>query len=319
MAFIVETKTENGFDKIVLKDAATETFVEIIPACGAILHSFTLLHNNKFINVIDQYTDANDFALNVASKGFKSCKLSPFACRIKNAAYHFDGEKYTLNKFLLDKNAIHGLLYDAAFTEIKREANDERATLTLGYSYKGNENGYPFKYDCSITYTLEKENTIQIMTEIINKDNHLIPIQDGWHPYFTLGGKINDLLLEFQSKEKIIFYSNMIPSGEKIAYQQYGSLKKIGPENFDDCFSVNFTEGQPTCVLRNTMRKVQVEIYADKSYPYLQVYTPPHRNSIAIENLSAIPDAFNNGIGLITLAPQTSKIFTTTYKITPLN
>jgi aldose 1-epimerase len=49
------------------------------------------------------------------------------------------------------------------------------------------------------------------------------------------------------------------------------------------------------------------------------VYTPPHRNTIAIENLSAIPDAFNNEIGLITLAPQANAIFSTIYKITPLN
>jgi len=85
------------------------------------------------------------------------------------------------------------------------------------------------------------------------------------------------------------------------------------------CFSVNFTEGQPICTLRNALQKIQVEIYADRSYPYLQIYTPPHRDSIAIENLSAVPDGFNNGLGLITLAPQTSKVFTTTYKITSLN
>ena len=319
MAFIVESKIENGFHKIVLKDNTTQTSAQVIPTCGAILHAFTILHNEQFINVIDQYTDSDDFILNVASKGFKSCKLSPFACRIKNAFYHFGGEKYTLNKFLLDGNAIHGLLYDAEFTVTKRDANDERATVVLGYSYKGTEKGYPFNYDCNITYTLEKENTLRISTEIVNKDKLLIPIQDGWHPYFTLGGKINDLQLAFQSKEKIIFDSHMIPTGEKIPYQQYYSLKKLDIENFDDCFSVNFMEAQPICTLRNELQKVQVEIYADKSYPYLQVYTPPHRNSIAIENLSAVPNAFNNGLGLITLAPQTSKVFTTTYKITSLN
>ena len=83
MAYIVESKIENGFHKIVLKDNTTQTSAQVIPTCGAILHAFTILHNEQFINVIDQYTDSDDFILNVASKGFKSCKLSPFACRIK--------------------------------------------------------------------------------------------------------------------------------------------------------------------------------------------------------------------------------------------
>jgi aldose 1-epimerase len=319
MAFTIESKTENGFHKIILKDNHRQTSVEIVPGCGAILHAFTVLHNSHFINVIDHYASANDFADNAETKGFKSCKLSPYACRIKNATYHFGGKQFTLHKFLLNGSAIHGLLYDAVFTVSQQEANADKASVSLAYSYKGTEEGYPFFYDCIVKYTLEKDNTLHIKTEVINKDTVRIPIQDGWHPYFTLGGRINDLQLEFQSKEKIIFDKDMVPTGGKISYQQYCSLKKIGNENFDDCFSVNFTECQPMCVLRDSAQKIQVEIHPHESYPYLQVYTPPHRESIAIENLSAIPDAFNNGEGLITLAPATNAIFTTTYKITPLN
>ncbi len=319
MAFVVESKTENGFDKIVLKDTATETAVEIIPACGAILHAFSILHNGRFINVIEQYADADDFVLNVASKGFKSCKLSPFACRLKNATYHFGEIQYTVNKFLMCESAIHGLLYDSVFMVKQQEVNDTKASVVLAFAYKGTEAGYPFYYDCNITYTLEKENTLHISTDIINKDEGLIPMQDGWHPYFTLGGKIDDLQLEFQSKEKIIFDDSLVPNGEKVPYHEFDSLQKLGDTFLDNCFSLNFAECQPLCVLRDPVQQLQLEIYPDKSYPYLQVYTPPHRNSIAIENLSAIPDAFNNGIGLITLPPQANAIFTTTYKITSLN
>jgi aldose 1-epimerase len=191
--------------------------------------------------------------------------------------------------------------------------------VVLSFAYKGREEGYPFYYDCNITYTLEKENTLHIITETINKDEGLIPMQDGWHPYFTLGGKVNDLQLEFQSKEKIIFDDELVPTGEKIPYQQFSSLHKIGDTFLDNCFSLNFAECQPLCVLRDPVQQIQLEIRPDKSYPFLQIYTPPHRNSIAIENLSAVPDAFNNGTGLITLAPQANAIFSTTYKITPLN
>jgi aldose 1-epimerase len=319
MPFKVERKSEGGFNKIILKDSSTHTSAEIVPDCGAILHAFTVLHNGHFINVIDQYDSAADFAANAETKGMKSCKLSPFACRIKNAKYNFGGEQYTFNKYMLGGNAIHGLLYDVAFEVTALVADGNKAQVTLMYAYKGDNAGYPFSYNCTITYTLKKESALEIATEITNTGHGLIPMQDGWHPYFKFGKKVDELQLEFQSKEKIVFDDTLVPTGETEPYQEFGSLKQIDDTFFDNCFSLNFAECQPLCVLRDPGQKLQVEIYPDKSYPYLQIYTPPHRNSIAIENLSAVPDTFNNGIGLITLAPQASQVFATTFKITPLN
>ena len=317
MAFSVENVRENGFDKIILRDNLRHTSVEIIPSCGAILHAFKILHKGNFVNVIDSYESAADFETN-ATKSFKSCKLSPFACRIKNATYNFGEQTYSIDKFILNESALHGLLYDANFTVICKQENDEMACVVLLHQYLGTDNGYPFYYDCTITYQLKSNNSLNIITEIINKDKGLIPVQDGWHPYFKLGENIDDLQLEFQSTDKILFDESMIPNGERSSFQEYGSLKKIGDKIFDDCFVVNFAECQPMVVLRDNVQKLQVEIYPDKTYPYLQIYTPADRKSIAIENLSAVPDAFNNGIGLITLASQTNAIFTTTYKITSL-
>ena len=60
-------------------------------------------------------------------------------------------------------------------------------------------------------------------------------------------------------------------------------------------------------------KKVQIEFHPEESYPYLQIYTPEHRKSIAIENLSGAPDAFNNGMGLKVLQPGELATFTTKY------
>ncbi|MEP7108117.1 MAG: aldose 1-epimerase [Ferruginibacter sp.] len=316
--FAIEVSIENGFDKIVLKDTLSGTSVDIIPSCGASLHAFRVLHNNSSINVIDHFESAEDFAGNVTSKGFKSCKLSPFACRLNNATYRFGGKEYTIKKFLLNESALHGLLYDAGFTVTDQYADEVSAGVALRFSYTGSDQGYPFYYDCVVAYHLKRDNELTIVTEIINKDSGLIPIQDGWHPYFTLGGKIDSLELEFQSKEMLVFNEALIPTGELLPYQEFGSLRKINDCFLDNCFTVNFAESQPLCVLRDAEKRVQIEIRPDKHYPYLQIYTPPHRNSIAIENLSAAPDAFNNKMGIIVLQPGENIIFTTTYKITPL-
>jgi aldose 1-epimerase len=309
---------DKDFNKVILKDEISNTTAEIIPACGGMLHAFTVLHNGELINVIDGYDNEEDFKTNLTGKGFKGSKLSPFVCRLKNGQYNFGQKKYTTNKFFLAQHAIHGLIYDAAFTVINKWANEKSAGVTLSYQYTATDKGYPFKYTCAVTYELKKENALTITTTITNNDAGVIPMQDGWHPYFTLGDSINDLQFEFQSKEILEFNNDLLPTGKLTPYEEFGSLKKMGTTQLDNCFTVNFAECQPMCVLRDAAKKIQIEIHPDKSYPYLQIYTPSHRKSIAIENLSGAPDAFNNGMGVKVLAPGETADFTTMYKITSL-
>ncbi len=313
--FSIQQKEENGFRKIFLKDDTSKTSAEIIPACGAILHAFTVDNNGDRVNVIDSYTSADDFKKNVTSKGFLGCKLSPFVCRLGKGKYHYGKKDYTIEKFYLEKNAIHGLLFDKEFVVTGKTSNDLHASVTMKYEYRVEDNGYPFNYDCMVTWQLEKDNKLAVTTECINKDEGLIPMQDGWHPYFTLGDSIDDLQLEFQSHEMVEFDKELIPTKKLIPYSEFVSLKKIGNIFLDNCFSLNVESCQPLCVLRNPDKGIEVELYPDRSYPYLQIYTPPHRKSIAIENISGAPDAFNNGMGLITLESGESALFKTTYKI----
>ena len=72
---------------------------------------------------------------------------------------------------------------------------------------------------------------------------------------------------------------------------------------------------KPACTLCNSSIGLTLTIKTDKSYPYLLIYTPAHRNSIAIENLSAAPDAFNNKMGLEILKPGESISFKTSFII----
>lgn len=316
--FATENETTNGFETIVLKDLENNCFAAIIPACGGILHSFNTWHNGAFVNVIDGYSDKEDFEKNVATKGFKGCKLSPFACRIKNARYQFEEHTYVIDKFLLGLNALHGLIYDVAFEVKYQYANEEHAGLALQYQYRGECKGYPFHYDCVITYHLRKNKELQVSTAVFNRGEGLMPIQDGWHPYFTLGKKIDELELKFKSNEKLQFDNELIPTGRIEQYEEFAAFKKIGNTRFDDCFTVNHSGKPPLIAIRDLEQKLQVEVWPDKTYPYVQLYTPEHRMSIAIENLSAPPDTFNNGINLIILPPDANTVFTTMYKISSI-
>ncbi len=313
--FSISSINNNGFDIIRLVDEATQTMVDVIPACGGILHAFAIMQQDKMMNIVDSYNNKKEFEEAMEAKGFKSAKLSPFVCRMRDGKYHFGEKDYRVNKFYLGEHAIHGLIYDAPFEVTHQMADEEKAVLELLHHYKGTDAGYPFLYDCKIVYELKMNNSLTITTSVINKDRGMIPVCDGWHPYFTFGGSIDECQLEFQSKELVAFDDTLVPDGKLIPYQEFGSLKKIETTFLDNCFTVNFAECQPMLILRDPKQKIQLEIRPEKAYPYLQIYTPPHRQSIAIENLSSAPDAFNNGMGLVTLPHGEAVSFTTNYTI----
>ena len=317
--FSIHKKIEAGFEKVILKNDLTNNYAAILPSCCGLLQEFVVAADNTLLNVIDSFQSYEEFKNHNFEKGFLGSKLSPFVCRLKNGRYAFGEKEYFIKKSLRGKHALHGLLYDKPFTVTSEIANELNASVTMIYEYRAEDPGYPFNYDCIITWQLEAENKLTVTTECVNKDEGLIPMQDGWHPYFTLGDTIDGLHLEFQAKNMVEFDSELIPTGKLVDYTKFSSIEKIGDTTLDNCFTLDLQECQPLCVLRNVEKNIEVQFFPDESYPYLQVYTPEHRRSIAIENISGTPDAFNNNMGVITLEPGQSALFKTSYKIQLLN
>ena len=315
--FTTDKRFEAGVEIISLRDELSGTYIEVIPSWGGILHGYFVKIHNDLLNVIDSI-DLIDGFIGIEASGFQGCKLSPFVCRLENGQYFFGGKKYKVVKYYQGKNALHGLLYDLPFEVVRLQAGDENASLEIKCEYNGSDPGYPFKYSCHVVYQLGKENKVEVTTKCLNKDVGLIPIQDGWHPYFSLGDKLDNLELEFQAKEMVVFDDQLIPTGVLKPYDDFNVLRFFGDTFFDNCFTLNLAECQPMCVLRNPAKKIEIQIMPDNSYPYLQFYTPSHRNSIAIENISSAPNAFNNDMGERVLEPGETAIFRTCYKVNNL-
>lgn len=313
MRFTTSIKDYTNFRTIYLIDELLKTKVEILTT-GAILNSFFVKNENHFMNIIDGF-ELENFETQLISNSFKSAKLCPFVGRLESSTFNFGQEEYSIQKFQLNNLPIHGLLFDSNFDIVEINSNNEKAEVKLITQYYKANDGFPFKFTCIITYSLLENNKLVIHTEIKNDDIKLLPLTDGWHHYFSFGKNINSLLLEFQSKNLFELNELLLPTGKKKKFEEFGSLKKIEHTRFDDCFELNFAECQPLCVLRDTEKRIQIEIHPSESYPYLQIFTPDHRNSIALEVMSSLPNAFNNGIGLKVLEPQESVIFTTQFSI----
>jgi len=298
------------FPVIHLIDEESGITVEIYSQ-GALLNAFTIKQNGRSYNVIDGFTSPQDAVDNITA-GFKSARLSPFVCRVTAGKYKFGGHEHTINKFFLGEEAIHGLLYDAPFIVTAKWAGDKEAFVTLEYDYEKQDEGFPFNFHSKIIYTLRSDGRLSITSEITNTGNNDMPLTDGWHPYFTLGGSVNEWLFVMNTSQMLEFDERLVPTGNTLQHIDFTTPKNIGETFLDNCFVLNGYK-EPSCTLTNEGNGLQLTIQAVENYPYLQVYTPPHRKSIAIENLSGAPDAFNNGIGLIIAKPGELYTFATDY------
>ncbi|WP_205508495.1 aldose 1-epimerase [Longitalea arenae] len=313
MSFSVSRSTQNGLSLVRLQDNATNTIITILPEHGALLHGFEIPVNGEQLNIIDNYATRERLERELAIS-YKGSKLSPFVCRLRNGKYSFDGEDFEFPGKFSDGNAIHGLLYNRPFKITNDFADDMQANVTLRYHFRREDPGYPYEYMCEVRYTLLPQQVLQIETTILNMDMLSIPLADGWHPYFQLGGDVTGYELQLSADTMVAFDKDLIPTGKLIPDNSFYEGALIGDRLIDNCFVVKPIEQRPCAVLLNPANNAFVALYTNNSYPYLQVYTPADRKSIAIENLSGAPDCFNNGMGLLILEPSRSQTFTVWYQ-----
>jgi aldose 1-epimerase len=314
MSCTIRHMTQNDLDLISIYDESNGTEISILPAFGAMLHSFTVRgRDGSGFNVINSYPHLAGLKAEMG-RWFKSAKLSPFVCRIRDGKYSFGDKEYRFHRLFPDGNAIHGLLFDKPFS-ILQETEGESGAIVLEYTYKKEDDGYPFDYDCQVRYILHPDNVLEVVTAVTNLDNTAIPMADGWHPYFQLGGKANDWEVQFHSDAKVEFDDRLVPTGSLVQYNDFGTARLLGNTSLDNCFTLKPDLVSAACEIHNPGNGLTVSFFPDANYPYLQLYTPDDRNSIAVENLSGAPDCFNNKMGLLLLQPGRSQIFTVRYKV----
>lgn len=314
MRFRITHSNYKGIRLINLHDDEESVTVSVAPEQGVMLHAFIVQAASGPVNIINNYSNKAELDQDL-SLSYKSSKLSPFPCRIENGSYEWEGKLYTFANRFPDGSAIHGLLFNKEFSITEQKTTDFFATVSFEYTYKGEDPGYPFDYRCEVKYTLLHGNTLQIQTVLHNLDEQTIPIADGWHPYFQLGDSVNECRLRFPAKGMLEFSDALIPTGKILPYQTFNASKPFGTTQLDNCFILDASAGQPVCEWSNPVTGISIRFITDSQYPYLQLYTPPDRKSIAIENLSSAPNCFNNGIGLLKLAPGETKTLTIHYEV----
>lgn len=313
MSFEITEFRQKGLLITEIQNPADGSNIQIVPAAGALWHKWLVSYKRDELNLINGYADADDLNRNLKDS-HKSAKLSPFACRIPQGKYTYNGKEYEfVNKFS-DGSAIHGLVVGKLFRQVKADQQEKQGTVSFKYEYRHDDAGYPFDYDCTVSYTLYSDNRVKLDTLIENVSGDTIPVVDGWHPYFTTGHAVDDCLLQFYANRLVEFDARLIPTGALLPYDNFWQEKRIGGAELDHSFLLDESAPQPRCTFSDPQAGVAIRVYPSENYPVLQLYIPPDRRSIAIETLSGAPNAFNNGIGLLKLSPEEEKLFSVTFE-----
>ena len=220
---------------------------------------------------------------------YASSILFPFANRIKDGAYTFNekGYQFEINQ-KEENNALHGLVYNKTFKVLSEDVSEKDASIKLEYKEVNESKGFPYTYTIQLKYTLT-EDALKLNVSVKNTDSKKFPFTIGWHPYFISKDLYNSSL-EFDSNKKVVIGNRMITTGVE-DFVNEGQFK-IKDKKLDDCFILNSNK------VNFSTPGYNLEISASSKETFLQMYTPPRANTIAIEPTTGVSDSFNNKIGL---------------------
>ena len=245
--------------------------------------------------VLNNHEIIKDLAPLTYDDTYASSILFPFANRVKDGVYWFNDKTYHLDVNQNEENnALHGLVYNKTFVVSNQETSEEFASVTLLYEEKKGAQGFPYTYTIQLNYVLTPT-MLELNIEITNTDAKPFPFTLGWHPYF-LSGDLSKSSLLFDCNKKMVLDERNITKG--ISYIEPIERLQIKDQSFDDCYILNSNE------VTFLTPKYTLKLTSTEEDSFLQIYTPPHKNTLAIEPTTGVSDSLNNGIGLKTLQPN---------------
>ncbi len=296
---------------------------EILSGYGAGLNAWRIPDNSgKLQDLLFGYHEGDDI-FKIGPDTNAGCRLAPFPGRVAYAKFNWNDNDYQLvNNVSWAPHALHGFLQNKEWKFVSFEGDSDKCVATFAIDWPGAFAGFPFPFRAvnKITFTGESYTVESTVTNIGKSD---LPYSEGWHPYYTLGEKINGLTMTLPESNLAILDKADIPTGEFKPDLRFVGGRAIGDEFINDCFCLN--QGESTFVSKN--KKIfenilaTVELKSDtkslqiwqkagnEQYNAIQIYTPPDRMSIAIEPMTAEPDTLNHHRDLIVIKPGESRTF----------
>ena len=211
--------------------------------------------------------------------------LIPFANRIRNASYLWHGKEYLLprNNGL---NSIHGLTRGVDW-DVEQYRNRVAMHTVI------DRDDFPTELRCDNQLELSATSAT-IGFSFDNEGARDAPLTPGMHPYFLF--RKHWRIKSPKEVRKLLYRDDYFPDGNYSTVSS-ASLSSDSLDSFDNCYEVGSS-------LTVDLGDHEIEIVTG-NMQYFVVYNGEYSRgaSVAVEPMVGAPDAFNNGIGLVTLPP----------------
>lgn len=249
------------------------------------------------------------YALDAMCDGGRGAPLIPWPNRLADGRYRFDGvEQQVPLSEPAHQNAIHGLLRWTPWRLVDRS----ESTVVVGARIHP-RSGYPFDLAVEIAYALADDG-LTVTTTAVNRGDTDLPFASGQHPYLSPGaGTVDACELVVPGRTRLVTDDRMLPIGREPA--RFRGV--IGDLVMDAAFTdlERDANGLAWTKLR-CPDGVEVSLWQDETYPYVMVFTGDtlapsrRRHGLAVEPMTAPPNAFATGDGVRRLGPGDSMVST---------
>lgn len=251
----------------------------VITEVGARLRSFT----------IDGTEILATHGPDQAPKGWEGAHLLPWPNRLRDGRYHLGGQEFQLPINEPSRNnANHGLNVGLAWECLAHLGTSVRQRCILWP-----RRGWPGILAVEILHQLEAQG---LRVEVTATNIGAVPIPWGYgaHPYFRFEDISGvELTVPFDA-ELAVDPERLLPIrlGPVAPAHDFIRPRTIGETVLDATFTDPLTRDW-TVTLSGDGRTI--EVWGEATTQWVQVFTAPHRDSVAVEPMTCGPDAFNEG------------------------
>ncbi len=267
----------------------------VVTEVGATLRSFS----------VDDREWLWSFDDDQAPRSSQGRQLLPWPNRIRDGRYTFEGVEYQLPITEVPRYvALHGLNEGFAWQLL---SNTDTQVVQQHTFHP--EAGWPGTLTATLTHSLSDAG-LQVDVHVTNDGDADLPYGYGVHPYFAFDDvDAVSLELPFEQELKVdeerLLPIELVPTTDD---KDFRTARRLDQTVFDTAFT---GPADPAWSVRLTEPDHTVEVWGENMLPWVQVFTRPERDAIAVEPMTCGPDAFNEGPthdGLIVLAPGESHV-----------
>ena len=293
-----------GQEIVALADAGGNRRVRIARH-GAALLSFEVDVAGTARDLADGYRDAAEVA---SRPGSRFAIMVPFAGRVADARYRFDGQARDLQPGVVgaERASRHGFVRDVDFDIAALGADDRGARVTLATDAIRPQPGYPHAIDLAVTFTLDAGG-LTLEASMRNVGDRAAPCFFGWHPYFRVAaGEVDDWQLQIPAQTLIRTGADLIALAGAEAYValddapalDFREPRRIGDSILDQGYTdlEADADGRIRTRLRDPASGFGIAIWQERGVMHAftaDTVSRDARRALALEPMECMADAFN--------------------------